>query len=103
MAKSTGGRNDRVRQNRNDPPPPPIQATPAGERPAGVSAGSLPGRVVRSYGAFFDVRLHDGPRILLSTVRGALKRERRGTDLVAVGDLVWVSDVGWGADPGTAA
>lgn len=97
MAKSTGGRNDRVRQNRHDPAPPPILATPSGARPGGVSAGAMPGRVVRSYGAFFDVRLHDDQaRVLLSTVRGALKRERRGTDLVAVGDLVWVSDVGEG-------
>ena len=96
MAKPAGNRNDRVRPNRNDPPPAAIVSTPAGERPLGISAGAATGRVVRAYGNFFDVRLNDEPRVLLSTVRGALKRERRGTDLVAVGDRVWVADVGEG-------
>jgi ribosome biogenesis GTPase len=54
------------------------------------------GRVIRAYGLFFDVRLQDEPRTLLSTVRGSVKREKRGTDLVAVGDWVWVRDVGEG-------
>lgn len=96
MSKPSGGRNDRVRQSRETLPSAPIVATPAGERPRGVSKAALPGRVVRAYGNFFDVRLDDDPRVLLSTVRGALKRERRGTDLVAVGDRVWASDVGEG-------
>lgn len=52
-----------------------------------------PGVVVQSYGKFFAVQLADGSQ-LLSTVRGGLKRQRRGTDLVAVGDRVLVSDVG---------
>ena len=56
----------------------------------------LPGVVIRAYGKYFDVQLHDEPRVLLCTVRGALKRERRRTDLIAVGDRVWVSDVGEG-------
>ncbi|HET8522894.1 MAG TPA: ribosome small subunit-dependent GTPase A [Thermomicrobiales bacterium] len=34
--------------------------------------------------------------MLIATVKGSLKRERRGTDLVAVGDRVWVTDVGAG-------
>ncbi|HEX5992086.1 MAG TPA: ribosome small subunit-dependent GTPase A [Thermomicrobiales bacterium] len=51
--------------------------------------------MVRAYGLFFTVQLADG-RELLSTVKGALKRRRRGTDLVAVGDRVWVRDVGEG-------
>jgi ribosome biogenesis GTPase / thiamine phosphate phosphatase len=51
--------------------------------------------VVRAYGKFFNVALADG-RELLSTVKGVLKRQRRGTDLVAVGDRVFVSDVGEG-------
>lgn len=59
-------------------------------------AGSLPGVVVRAYGKFFEVQLRDDPRTLLSTVRGSLRRERRRTDLVAVGDRVWVTDVGEG-------
>jgi ribosome biogenesis GTPase len=39
--------------------------------------------------------LADG-RELLSTIKGGLKRRRRGTDLVAVGDRVAVTDVGEG-------
>jgi ribosome biogenesis GTPase / thiamine phosphate phosphatase len=49
--------------------------------------------VVRAYGKFFETELEDG-RVLLSTVRGSVRRERRRTDLVAVGDRVWVTDVG---------
>lgn len=59
------------------------------------SDDAMPGIVVQAYGNFFNVELPDG-RQLLSTVRGALKRRRRGTDLVAVGDRVLVSDVGEG-------
>ena len=57
--------------------------------------GALPGVVVRAYGKFFTVALADG-RELLSTIKGVLKRQRRGTDLVAVGDRVLVTDVGEG-------
>ncbi len=56
----------------------------------------MPGIVVRAFGKFFAVQLRDEPRQLLSTVKGTLKRERRRTDLVAVGDRVWVVDVGEG-------
>jgi ribosome biogenesis GTPase len=56
---------------------------------------TLPGVVVRAYGKFFTVQLADD-RELLSTVKGVLKRQRRGTDLVAVGDRVLVRDVGEG-------
>ena len=70
------------------------------ERPAEVErqvpAGAVPGIVVRAYGKFFDVQLRDEPRTLLSTVRGTVRRERRRSDLVAVGDRVWVTDVGEG-------
>jgi ribosome biogenesis GTPase len=58
--------------------------------------GAMRGRVTRAYGLFFDVRLSGADRTLLSTVRGSVKREKRGTDLVAVGDWVWVRDVGEG-------
>ncbi len=61
-----------------------------------IPAGALPGVVVRAYGKFFDVQLDAEPRVLLSTVRGTVRRERRRTDLVAVGDRVWVTDVGEG-------
>jgi ribosome biogenesis GTPase len=56
---------------------------------------ALPGVVVRAYGKFFTIQLADG-RELLSTIKGVLKRQRRGTDLVAVGDRVSVRDVGEG-------
>lgn len=59
------------------------------------SPDALPGVVVRAYGKFFTVKLADG-RELLSTIKGVLKRQRRGTDLVAVGDRVLVRDVGEG-------
>jgi ribosome biogenesis GTPase / thiamine phosphate phosphatase len=55
----------------------------------------LTGVVIRAYGKFFTVQLADG-RELLSTIKGSLKRRRRGTDLVAVGDRVAVTDVGEG-------
>lgn len=55
----------------------------------------MPAIVVRAHGKFYEAQLEDG-RILLATVRGLLKRERRQTDLVAVGDRVWVTDVGEG-------
>ena len=58
--------------------------------------GSQRGIVVRAYGKYFDVHLYDEDRVLLCTVRGAVRRVRRGTDLVAVGDYVWASDNGDG-------
>ena len=58
-------------------------------------ADAIPGIVVRAFGLFFAVQLEDG-RELLSTVSGTLKRQRRGTDIVAVGDRVQVVDVGEG-------
>ncbi|HEV2108353.1 MAG TPA: ribosome small subunit-dependent GTPase A [Thermomicrobiales bacterium] len=61
-----------------------------------ITGQGLPGVVVRAYGKYFDVRLRDEPRTLLSTLKGTLKRERRRTDLVAVGDRVSVIDVGEG-------
>ena len=75
--------------------------TPATSKPgdelrntAGLEA-ALPGTVIRAYGKFFTVLLDDG-RTLLATIKGGLKRRRRSTDLVAVGDNVLVTDVGEG-------
>lgn len=65
------------------------------ERIQALPADAIPGIVVQAFGKFFNVQLKNGTE-LLSTVRGGLKRRRRGTDLVAVGDRVWVSDVGEG-------
>jgi ribosome biogenesis GTPase / thiamine phosphate phosphatase len=82
------GRNRRRRSTTN------ARADPLA--PAAASPGAKPGIVVRAYGKFFDVAPDDGGPSLLSTVRGGLKRERRKTDLVAVGDRVLVADVGEG-------
>lgn len=54
----------------------------------------LTGTVVKAYGKFFEVILDGTDRTLLSTPKGLLKRNRKGTDLVAVGDRVTVIDVG---------
>ena len=54
----------------------------------------LTGTVVKAYGKFFEVILDGTDRTLLSTPKGLLKRDRKGTDLVAVGDRVTVIDVG---------
>ena len=56
--------------------------------------GIYTGTIVKAYGKWYEVALDDSDRILLSTPKGLLKRERRGTDLVAVGDRVSVIDVG---------
>lgn len=54
----------------------------------------LHGTVTRAFGKFFDVAVDQSDRTLLCTPKGLLKRERKGTDLVAVGDRVRVIDVG---------
>lgn len=64
------------------------------ETPLRPDPSWLAGVVVRAYGKFFDVQLRDSDRALLSTIKGTVKRERRRTDLVAVGDRVWVTDLG---------
>lgn len=53
-----------------------------------------PNLVVRGYGKFYDVLTPNGQ--LLCTVRGSVKRERRKTDPVAVGDRVEITDLGNG-------
>jgi ribosome biogenesis GTPase len=62
---------------------------------ADAPPGAVWGVVVRAFGKFFAVQLPQGQE-LLSTVTGSLRRRRRGTDLVAVGDRVLVTDVGEG-------
>lgn len=56
----------------------------------------LTGTVVKAFGKFFEVAIDSDERTLLCTPKGLLKRERKGTDLVAVGDRVAVIDVGDG-------
>jgi ribosome biogenesis GTPase len=54
-------------------------------------AGTVPGVVVRSHGLWHEVVLDDGADPVIATLRGSLKRHRRGTDPVAVGDRVWIT------------
>jgi ribosome biogenesis GTPase len=91
-----GGRVSRPAKRRRDRIKGAASESDAASEPSRIPAGALPGIVVRAYGKFFDVRLRDEPRVLLSTVRGSVRRERRRSDLVAVGDRVWVTDVGEG-------
>jgi ribosome biogenesis GTPase len=51
---------------------------------------------VRAHGLWYETLLEADERILIATIRGALKRQKRRTDIVAVGDRVWVTDVGEG-------
>lgn len=46
--------------------------------------------VTRSHGLWQEVVV-DGGDTVIATVRGQLKRQRRATDLVAVGDRVWLT------------
>ncbi len=57
-------------------------------------ADQPPNIVIRSYGQYYDVRTPTG--ILLCTARGSVKRERRKTTPVAVGDRVEVTATGPG-------
>ena len=61
-----------------------------------VSPDAIAGIVVRAHGLWFEVKLLEGPRrdqVLIATVRGQLKKHRRQTDIVAVGDRVRVVEL----------
>lgn len=52
--------------------------------------------VVRAHGLWYEVKLLEGPRqhdVLIAAMRGGLKKHRRRTDIVAVGDRVWVTEL----------
>lgn len=52
--------------------------------------------VVRAHGLWYEVKLLEGPRrhdVLIATMRGGLKKRRRRTDIVAVGDRVHVIEL----------
>lgn len=80
------------RQRRRDHPP--LTRAPEPSAAPSPPAGALPGLVVRSHGLWYEVRLDGDDRTVLATMRGQLKRDRRRTDIVAVGDHVWVTDAG---------
>lgn len=50
-----------------------------------------PGIVVRSHGLWHEVAPEDSDAVVIATVRGQLKRQRRGTAIVSVGDRVWIT------------
>ncbi len=56
-----------------------------------MSSDRLPNIVIRAYGQYYDVLTPAG--VLRCVVRGSLKRARRKTDIVAVGDRVEVRQV----------
>jgi len=69
------------------------RSTPVTVDPATLTPppGTSPATVTRSHGLWHEIVLDDGGDIVIATVRGQLKRQRRGTDIVAVGDRVWVT------------
>lgn len=52
---------------------------------------TVPGRVTRSHGLWHEVVVGDETDVVIATLRGQLKRQRRSTDIVAVGDRVWLT------------
>lgn len=60
-------------------------------RPALVPPDAQRGIVTRAHGLWYEVSVVDGGDVLIATMRGHLKRTRRRTDIVAVGDRVWIS------------
>lgn len=61
-----------------------------------IPSGSAPALVIRAHGLWFEVKCLGGPRkgdVLIATVRGHLKKLRRFTDIVAVGDRVHIVEL----------
>lgn len=61
-----------------------------------IPPGAVPAIVVRAHGLWFEVKLLEGPHkddVWIATVRGQLKKHRRRTDIVAVGDRVYVVEL----------
>lgn len=79
--------------------PEPAESTSA-EAPSN-GMGEIPdeafrGIVIRAHGLWYEIKLLDGPRrdhVLIATMRGQLKKQRRRTDIVAVGDRVHVVEL----------
>ncbi len=54
-------------------------------------ADAYHGVVTRAHGLWYEVSLFEGGEPLIASMRGHLKRNRKRTDIVAVGDRVWVT------------
>jgi len=65
---------------RNEPGPPAVPLVDA-----------CHGVVTRAHGLWYEVSLFESGETLIASMRGHLKRNRRQTDIVAVGDRVWVT------------
>lgn len=53
-------------------------------------------KVVRAHGLWYEVKPVDNHRAgatVIATMKGQLKRQKRRTDIVAVGDWVWITDL----------
>lgn len=68
------------------------EPTPATEPPE----GSHRAKVVRAHGLWYEVKPVDNHRAgatIIATMKGQMKKQRRRTDIVAVGDWVWITDL----------
>lgn len=53
-------------------------------------------KVVRAHGLWYEVKPvkdHRAGETIIATMKGQLKRQKRRTDIVAVGDWVWITDL----------
>lgn len=59
-------------------------------------AGAHRAKVVRAHGLWYEVkpvRDHHAGATIIATMKGQLKKNRRKSDIVAVGDWVWITDL----------
>src|SRR5699024_6836445 len=66
------------------------------DRTIDIPEDAIPALVLRAHGLWYEVALLEGPRrgdVLIATMRGQLKKRRRQTDIVAVGDRVHVVEL----------
>jgi ribosome biogenesis GTPase / thiamine phosphate phosphatase len=80
---------------RSRTPGPSIEALPE-EHDYTIPGDAVRAIVIRAHGLWYEVKLLEGLRqhdVLIATMRGGLKRRRRRTDIVAVGDRVWVTEL----------
>ncbi|MCO5217272.1 MAG: ribosome small subunit-dependent GTPase A [Thermomicrobiales bacterium] len=58
--------------------------------------GSHRAKVVRAHGLWYEVKPvedHRAGATIIATMKGQLKKQKRRTDIVAVGDWVWITDL----------
>jgi ribosome biogenesis GTPase / thiamine phosphate phosphatase len=80
---------------RSRTPGPSIEALPE-EHDYTIPDDAVRAIVIRAHGLWYEVKVLEGPRqhdVLIAAMRGGLKRRRRRTDIVAVGDRVWVTEL----------